>query len=112
MHNKCGLSSIRIKHLKWGKTHRIVSDLSPLIIAPPLILSEELGNGTEFLLLKIHERKRNNLKGTQFSIRYWRISVTLGSDIAQFHKSKTIKASDHEDTLAHLIPPCETALKE
>ena len=47
MHNKCGLSSIRIKHLKWGKTHRIVSDLSPLIIAPPLILSEELGNGTE-----------------------------------------------------------------
>ena len=33
----------------------------------------------------IKELKRNNLKGPKFSIRYWRISVTLGSGIAGFN---------------------------
>ena len=31
--------------------------------------------------------KKNNLKGPKFSIRYWRISVTLRSGIAGFYCS-------------------------
>ena len=38
-----------------------------------------------FSLLPIQEIKRNVLNGPKFSIRYWRISVTLGSGIAGFN---------------------------
>ena len=38
-----------------------------------------------FLFLLIKEIKRNDLKGPQLSIRYWRISITLGSGIAGFN---------------------------
>ena len=38
-----------------------------------------------FSLLPIKEIKRNDLKGPKLSIRYWRISVTLGSGIAGFN---------------------------
>ena len=38
-----------------------------------------------FSLLPIWEIKRNDWKGLEFSICYWRISVTLGSGIAGFN---------------------------
>ena len=35
-------------------------------------------------LIELHTRE-NDLRGPQFSIRYWQISITLGSGIAGFH---------------------------